>query len=53
MESFNIMNNGWLVYQTIASRIYARTGFYQSSGGYGFRDQLQDCIGMKFVDPQF
>lgn len=53
MESFNIMNNGWLVYQTIVSRIYARTGFYQSSGGYGFRDQLQDCIGMKFVDPQF
>lgn len=50
LESFNIMQNGRLVYQTLVSRMYGRTGFYQSSGGYGFRDQLQDAIGMKWVD---
>ena len=51
MKSFDIMQNGYLVYQTLVSRLYGRTGFYQSSGGYGFRDQLQDAIGMKWVDP--
>lgn len=49
-SSFNCMQNGWLAYQTIASRLYARTGFYQTSGAYGFRDQMQDAIGMKWVD---
>ena len=51
LKSFNIMQNGRLAYQTIVSRMMARTGFYQSSGGYGFRDQLQDAMGMKWVDP--
>ena len=50
LDSFNIMQNGRLVYQTLTSRMLGRTGFYQSSGGYGFRDQLQDAIGMKWVD---
>ena len=49
-RSLDILMNGWLVYQTIASRIYAKTGFYQSGGAIGFRDQLQDAIGMKYID---
>ena len=49
-ESFDIMQNGWLVYQTIASRLYAKAGFYQVSGAYGFRDQMQDAICMKLID---
>ena len=49
-KSFDIMQNGPLAYQTIASRLYARCGFYQVSGAYGFRDQLQDAICMKWVD---
>ena len=49
-KSFDIMQNGPLVYQTIASRLYAKCGFYQVSGAYGFRDQLQDAICMKWVD---
>ena len=51
MKSFDIMQNGFLVYQTLASRMLGRTGYYQSSGGYGFRDQLQDSLGMKWIDP--
>lgn len=49
----NIMLNGWLVYQTIVSRLWARSGFYQSGGAYGFRDQLQDTMGIKFIEPKF
>lgn len=52
-ESINIMMNGWLVYQTIASRLFARSGYYQSGGAFGFRDQLQDCLGIKYVDSSF
>ena len=50
VDSFNIMMNGWTMYQTIASRLYARSGFYQSGGAFGFRDQLQDCLGMEYLD---
>lgn len=50
LESANIMLNGWLIYQTICSRIFARSGYYQSGGAYGFRDQLQDTIGIKYID---
>ncbi|MFC1576295.1 GH36-type glycosyl hydrolase domain-containing protein [Candidatus Omnitrophota bacterium] len=42
----------WLKYQAIAERIWARRGFYQTSGAYGFRDQLQDSINLLFVDPK-
>ena len=52
VESFNIMMNGWAMYQTIASRMLARSGFYQSGGAFGFRDQLQDCIGLEYIDTQ-
>lgn len=50
VESLNIMLNGWTMYQTIASRLLARSGFNQSGGAYGFRDQLQDCVGIEYLD---
>ncbi|MCB9799835.1 MAG: glycosyl transferase family 36 [Candidatus Omnitrophica bacterium] len=42
-ESMNFMSNTWLKYQAISARIWAKCAYYQSSGGYGYRDQLQDC----------
>jgi cyclic beta-1,2-glucan synthetase len=41
----------WLKYQAVAERIWARRGFYQTSGAYGFRDQLQDTVNLIWVDP--
>ena len=52
-EQINALVNGWLIYQTIACRIWGKTAFYQSGGAYGFRDQLQDCVGMKYIDSNF
>lgn len=52
VESMNIILNGWAMYQTISSRLYARSGFHQSGGAYGFRDQLQDTIGVKYLEPE-
>ena len=49
-EALNILMNGWLVYQIISSRLYAKSSFYQSGGAFGFRDQLQDAFGTKFLD---
>ena len=53
LESLNLMINGWAEYQTIVSRLWARSGYYQSGGAIGFRDQLQDTIGLKYVDIEF
>ena len=53
IESINIMLNGWIPYQIISSRLYAKTGYYQSGGAYGFRDQLQDTLGLKYIDTAF
>lgn len=50
-RAMDIMLNGWLLYQTMACRILARSAFYQASGAYGFRDQLQDCMAMTFTAP--
>ncbi|MTW19340.1 glycosyl transferase [Rhodoplanes serenus] len=50
-RAMDIMLNGWLLYQTIACRIQARAAFYQASGAYGFRDQLQDCMALTFAEP--
>lgn len=53
LESLNLMINGWAKYQTIVSRLWARSGYYQSGGAIGFRDQLQDTIGLKYIDIEF
>ncbi len=52
VESMNILLNGWTMYQTLASRMWGRTGFYQSGGAFGFRDQLQDSISAKYLNPE-
>ncbi|MDA3914208.1 glycoside hydrolase family 94 protein, partial [Oleiagrimonas sp.] len=46
----NMLANGWLMYQVIASRFYARSGYYQSGGAFGYRDQLQDVMAMIHAD---
>lgn len=50
--SMDLMLNYWLLYQNISSRLFARSGFYQSGGAYGFRDQLQDVLSIMNLMPQ-
>src|SRR3546814_14982072 len=50
--AIDVLANGWLIYQTMACRLWARSGFYHTGGAHGFRDQLQHVTALVHVDPK-